>query len=980
MNIPPFDQLASALSGSLHTDEFTRTLYSTDASAYQEMPMAVAFPEDRDDLLALIKFARQHGTGLIPRTAGTSLAGQVVGSGIVVDISRTFTRILEINAEEGWARVEPGVIRNELNMALDPHGLMFAPETSTQNRAMIGGMLGNNSCGSNSIIYGSTRKHTLSTKGFLSDGSFVEFGALDPEAFKAKCNGPGDRLETRLYRHAKELLADPQNRAEIQRKFPNPGIPRRNTGYALDLLMDAAVLDPASDQPFNFCQLLAGSEGTLFFSTEIKVNCVKIPPPANALLCAHFDSLDEALRANLLAVKHEIHGCEMMDHFVLECTKDNRAQLANRFFVEGDPAALLIVDFRDVDEATASTRAHALGEEMKAAGLGSAFPVVGGADCDRVWDLRKAGLGLLSNIPGDAKPVPVVEDTAVAVEDLPAYVAEFDQLMKKRFNLECVHYAHVGTGELHLRPMINLKTVEGKNLFREVLSSVADLVREYKGSLSGEHGDGRLRGEFLEHMIGSHNYALVRSFKQTWDPAGIFNPNKIVDTPPMNEQLRYAPGQQTRSLDTIFDFGHDHGILRAAERCNGSGDCRKTELGEGIMCPSYMATRNEKDTPRARANILRNILTQSSKGNPFDSAEIKEVMDLCLSCKGCKSECPSSVDICKLKAEFLQHYYDANGIPFRTRMFAEFTRSAVLAARMPWAWNAVFGSRLLSTIPKAIMDMAPQRTIPAAHWTTLRRWFARHRPPVNPGSVGKVIFFCDEFTNYQDPQVGIKAVELLESLGYEVKMPEHGESARTYLSKGLLRKAKTIANRNIRQFKDRIDGDIPLVGIEPSGILGFRDEYPDLADPDLKEAANALAQNSLMIDEFLVREIEAGRLTESNFTEKPQKILLHGHCHQKSLYGTKPMERVLSLPENYEVEVVPSGCCGMAGSFGFEKEHYETSMKVGELVLFPAVRRQPDDVLISAPGTSCRHQIKDGTGRNVLHPVEILHAAVRSRL
>ncbi|HAS44326.1 MAG TPA: FAD-binding oxidoreductase, partial [Microscillaceae bacterium] len=610
-------------------------------------------------------------------------------------------------------------------------------------------------------------------------------------------------------------------------------------------------------------------------------------------------------------------------------------------------------------------------------GLGYHFPVVYGEDTGKVWSLRKAGLGLLSNIVGDAKPAPVIEDTAVTVEDLPAYIQEFNDILNKN-KMTAVHYAHAGSGELHLRPIINLKTPQGQQEFRLIAEEIATLVKKYQGSLSGEHGDGRLRGEFIPQMVGEKSYELMKQVKKIFDPDNIFNPHKIVETPPMDTSLRYDAGQDTPEFDTVFDFSNTEGILRGAEMCNGSGDCRKTEITGGTMCPSYMATRNEKDTTRARANILREFLTRSDKANRFDHKEIKEVMDLCLSCKGCKSECPSNVDMAKMKAEFLQQYYDANGVPMRTKMIANFTRLNRLAAKVPWAYNFTFSNKLTGNLSKKMAGFAPQRSIPKLHKTTLRKWYKKHYASLVPQQPkGKVYLFCDEFTDFNDTDIGILTVKLLTKLGYEVLIPAHQESGRTYLSKGLLRKAKTIAEHNIRLFKDLITEQTPLVGIEPSAILTFRDEYLDLSRGELKEDAKALASHAFTIEEFLAREIDLGRIEASAFTEEKKILKLHGHCQQKAVSSLTPSKKMLSLPKNYEVHLIRSGCCGMAGSFGYEKEHYEISMQIGELVLFPTVRQQPQEVLIVAAGTSCRHQIKDGTQRKALHPVEVWWNALK---
>ncbi|HXB45769.1 MAG TPA: FAD-linked oxidase C-terminal domain-containing protein [Puia sp.] len=969
-------QLAGQLEGEFFYDDEMRILYATDASAYREMPLAVAIPKSIDDIKKLIAFAHSNATSLIPRTAGTSLAGQVVGNGIVVDVSKNFTQILEFSKEEKWVRVQPGVIRDELNMFLKPYGFLFGPETSTANRAMIGGMVGNNSCGSNSIIYRSTREHLLEVKAILSDGSEAVFNTVGIDGFHNKCEGNG--LEANIYKTVRGLLSNYDNQVEIRRQYPKKSVERRNTGYAIDVLLESSPFT-AGEKDFNFCKLIAGSEGTLAFLTEIKLNVVPLVPTEVGLLCVHFNTIDESLRANLIALKYKPSASELIDHYILECTKENIEQSKNRFFVQGDPGAILVIQYERSTREEITEITKAVESELREAGLGYYFPVLFGDDTKKIWALRKAGLGLLGNIPGSDKAVPVVEDTAVDVHDLPAYIREFNQILKK-YNLHSVHYAHAGSGEIHLRPILNLKTEKGNKLFRTIAEEIATLVKKYNGSLSGEHGDGRLRGEFIKQMIGDKNYDLLKEIKKSWDPENIFNPGKIVDTPPMNTMLRYTPGQQTPAFHTYYRF-YNQDVLQHAEQCNGSGDCRKTQLSGGTMCPSFMATRNEKDTTRARANILREFLTNSNKLNRFDHKEIYDVMDLCLSCKGCKSECPSNVDVAKLKAEFMQHYHNANGIPFRSKLIANFNNAARLGALAPRLYNFIMKNTFTSKLVKKISGFAVPRSMPLLQETTLKNWYNSYKRTPRSSNVAaqyskQVYLFCDEFTNYNDTKIGIKAILLLEKLGYEVIIPKHEESARAWLSKGLIKDAKKIIDKNITLLGPLITSETPLIGLEPSAILTFRDEYIDLADDAHLEAAKQLAKNVFLIDEFIAGEIEKGNITKEQFTKEKKSIQLHGHCQQKALSSVAFTVRVLSLPENYDVTTIPSGCCGMAGSFGYEKEHYDLSMKIGELILFPAVRSQSQDVIIAAPGTSCRHQIKDGTARKALHPVEVLFDAI----
>jgi len=970
---PDLQKLKSSIEGDVYTDETMRTLYATDASPYQEMPIGIVRPRNSSDLRKVIQYAIMEGVSLIPRAAGTSLAGQCVGAGLVVDISKYMTNILELNKEEKWVRVEPGVIRDELNQYLAPHGLFFGPETSTGNRCMIGGMVGNNACGAHSILYGSTREHTLELEVILSDGSDCHFGPLTAEEFKLKLNG--DTLENKIYKHIWQKLSDPEFQKEVINEFPKSSIERRNTGYAIDRLLESSVFSNHEGK-FNFCNLIAGSEGTLAFIKEIKLNLVSLPPAAKALVCAHFKTIDDSLKANLIALKYKPGAIELIDKIILDCTKSNSDQLKNRFFVQGDPGAILIIEFERNSVEEIQKIATAMEEEMIRNHYGYAFPVVYAADMQKVWNLRKAGLGLLANVPGDGKPVSFIEDTAVDVNDLPQYIKDF-RAMLGEYNLSCVYHAHAATGELHLRPILDLKLSKDVALFREIGEKVAILVKKYKGSLSGEHGDGRLRGEFIPLMVGPKIYSFFEDIKKTWDAQNIFNPGKIVKTPPMNQNLRYQPGQETRQFETLFSFDKEGGILRAAEKCNGSGDCRKTQHSGGTMCPSYMATKDEFSTTRARANILRNFLTKSEEKNKFSHQEIYDVMDLCLSCKGCKSECPSNVDVAKLKAEFLYQYYKEHGVPFRSKVFGNIGKINKLNSKMPSLVNFMMNNSVSGGIIKKVMGVAPKRNLPSLSKTSISNWAKANPEQLKPSnSKGKVYLFNDEFSNYLDAEIGIIGIRVLVLLGYQVELVKHWESGRSFLSKGMLKEAKEVAIKNVELFSELINSETPLIGIEPSAILSFRDEYLDLVPSELQKKAAVLAKNTFLIDEFIYSEKQKGNITSASFTSASKKVFLHGHCHQKAIGSVLQSKEILNLPKNYKVEVIPSGCCGMAGSFGYEKEHYDVSMQVGELVLFPAVRKAEENVLIAAPGTSCRHQIYDGTKRKALHPVEILYQAL----
>ncbi|TDE12876.1 FAD-binding and (Fe-S)-binding domain-containing protein [Dyadobacter psychrotolerans] len=986
-----FNTLRSQFEGELYFDDSTlhaaqRAIYATDASVYQEMPLAVALPRTVEAIRLLIKFANEQKLTLIPRAAGTSLAGQVVGNGIVVDISKHFGAILEVNEQEKWVRVQPGVIRDDLNKHLAKYGLLFGPETSTASRAMIGGMIGNNSCGLHSITWGSTRDHLLEVKALLSDGSEAVFNNQSSGEYIKKVSEKNikSKRQQAILAGMWGMLSNPVDQKLIKKQFAKPTVTRRNSGYALDALVD----NFAKDQ-INLCNLIAGSEGTLCFVTEAKIALVDAMPAAVGVVCVHAASLAESLHANRVAMKYGPKASELVDRYIMDFTKNHTVYSQNRFFIEGDPAALLMVEFWGNTEEEVLTQLNPLIAELKMAGLGYAYPVLFGDEANKAWEIRKAGLGLIRNLPGDTQPVNLIEDCAVAVEDLPEYIGELEVLLKGH-GLHASYYAHAGAGELHVEPMINLKTSEGKQKFRDVLADTAKLVKKYNGALSGEHGDGRLRGEFIPFMMGEEVYEMFRQVKRIWDPNGIFNANKIVDTPPMNEFLRYGQDQPAPEIKTVFDFSSQEGMLRMAEKCSGSGDCRKTELTGGTMCPSYMATRSERDTTRARANILRRYLTPETKTseNPTSQEMVKEVLDLCLSCKGCKSECPSSVDVGKMKAEFTQQYYETYGVPMRSKLIANFSKQMKMASIAPWAFNGVFGTTALRKVANRIVGFHPDRSMPELAGTTLLNWYKRRKKEErrkeqrttnvqNPEPSARLVYlFCDEFTNYNDVEIGKKAVELLERLGYEVIIPEHTESGRSYLSKGFVKEAQKLAIENVGFLKDKVTYDTPLIGIEPSAILSFRDEYIDLVPKESREDAVRISKNALLFEEFIAREIDAKRISKVAFSAEKRLIKLHGHCYQKALSTMTASKKALSIPENYHVQLIPSGCCGMAGSFGYEEEHYEVSMKIGELVLFPTVRQQPEEVIIAAPGTSCRHQIKDGTGRKAKHPVEILWEAL----
>ena len=963
-------KLRQDLEGDVRFDNLTKTIYATDASVYRKIPLGAAFPKTVDDIKTIVRFANNENIGLIPRTAGTSLAGQCVGDGLVVDVSKHFTKIISVDEVNKQVTLQPGVIRDELNQYLKPYGLFFGPNTSTSNRCMVGGMVGNNSSGTTSIQYGVTRDKIISMKTILSDGSEAEFGRISTEDFKKKQNG--STLEASLYNNIYKELVNKEIAKEVIDHFPKPEIHRRNTGYAVDELLKSQIFG-GKEPYFNMAELLCGSEGTLAFTTEITVQLDDLPPALSAMVVTHYTSLEDCLMDVVPVMEHPLHLCEMMDKVILDCTKNNRTQLANRFFVEGDPAALLMLQVSAHTEEELKGIIASLIATIEKSGLSYSNPVLFGDQIAKAIELRKAGLGLLGNIVGDMKAVACIEDTAVALPDLKNFIAEFSEIMKG-YNQSAVYYAHAGAGELHLRPILNLKKSTDVGLFRSITTDVAMLTKKYKGSFSGEHGDGIVRAEFIPIMIGDKNYQLLRRIKSYFDPKGIFNPGKIVDAYPMDKSFRYEIDREEPDIKTFMDFSDSEGILKAAEKCNGSGDCRKTHHMNGGMCPSYHATKNEKDTTRGRANTLREFLTNpnSTAKNRFDSPEIKEAFDLCLSCKACASECPSNVDVSTLKAEFLYQYQEANGYALRGKLFAYNTKLNGLASKVSGLTNAIYDSKFLGGLLKKSSGVAKERSLPNVYSFNFDKHLQKSNIE-NTKSKKKVVLYIDEFTKYLDIEVGKDAIELLARLGYDVEL-FYAESGRTFLSKGFLKQAQKLAIKNIKELKKFAEVGLPILGLEPSAILSFRDEYKRMTSD--KTTTQIIADHSFLIEEFLAKEIADGSLKSADFTEEVRDIKIHNHCHQKALSNQKVTFDVLNLPANYKVTIIASGCCGMAGSFGYEEEHYETSMKIGGLKLFPAVSKSSAETIIAANGTSCRHQIFDGTKRIAKHPVSILKEAL----
>lgn len=950
---------------SIHTDTLTRRLYATDASLYEELPHGVAFPVNPEDVRRLVLKSAVKGFSITPRSAGTSLAGQTTGGGVIMDVSRHMTRILQINPDERWARVEPGVIRDTLNREAAKYGLQFGPDTATTNRCMIGGMIGNNSCGSFSIKHKTTREHILEIDAVLSDGTTAVFHPLSENELQKKLSL--ETLEGEIYREMLGLLR--KHRDAIFENYPHPDIIRRNTGYALDRLCEMDPITPGG-RPFNLAELLCGSEGTLAMTTSAKLNLVPLPKH-KALLIPQFKTLRESMLATVEAVKWNPAAVELVDDIILNATKGNIEQSRNRFFLEGDPGCILIIQFEGDNLNVLEEQARNLGYALRDMGLGFAHPVLTGEEeMSRVWDLRKAGLGLLMGLGSESRSPTFVEDTAVRVEDLPDYVEEFQQILD-RHHTSCVFYAHASVGELHLRPVVDTTKPEGIRTLKQMAQEVAELVKKYRGSLSGEHGDGRARAPYIETVLGSEMMPLLEQVKEIWDPENRFNPGKIVHAAPIDTNLRFSPDYNKPEVGTVFHWRKAGGFDAAVEQCNGAGVCRKLAESGGTMCPSYHATRDEKDNTRGRANLFRQLFS-GQQNDAFSSEELKEALNLCLSCKACKSECPANVDMAKMKAEFLNGWHQKNGVEAGERFFGQPEKLYPLASAFAPVTNFINRQKPVKFVFEKIFNIDSRRNLPEFAAETFQNWFRKNRNEYTGRNRKQVVLFTDIFTNYHEPDTAIAACRILDRLGYDVEFPGIFPSGRPQISKGLLDEATAICSENIRRLKTYAERDIPIVGLEPSEILTLRDEYTDVCSEEELEDAAAIARNTFLFEEFMTIELSAGiNLPASDGST----VYIHGHCHTKALVGNEPLVQAFRLL-GFNPVPLQTGCCGMAGSFGYEKDKYDVSMKVGEQVLFPSLRNLPHNAIVCAPGFSCRHQISDGVQRKAYHPAVIMERAI----
>jgi FAD/FMN-containing dehydrogenase/Fe-S oxidoreductase len=966
--------LRKHVAGEVRFDHASRKLYATDASIYKVEPLGVVLPRTVEDVQAAVQIAAETGVPITARGGGTSLSGQSIGPGLIIDVSKYLNRIEAIDREGGRAVVQPGVVLDQLNRAAEPLGLQFGPDVATASRANLGGMIGNNSAGARSIVYGKTSDHVQRLSVVLADGRRAEFGPVTPDEWDQRSRGRS--AEASLYARVREVVQS--NRDEILKRFPR--ILRRVSGYNLDMIL-AALCETPPENPkptAGLHQLVIGSEGTLALVVEAELGLLP-RPRVRGLLVPQFASLGAAMDALAACLEFRPSAVELMDHMLLQLTAGNISLRDTMKALTGTPQALLMVEFSGDDQAEVQDRVERLQRRLNGvSGLTAALPALDPSLRDPLWNLRRAAMPLLYSMPGDPKPVTFVEDCAVNPSRLPEFVARFRDLLQSH-GADGSFYGHASVGCLHIRPVLNLKDPENVARMRRIAEKVTDLVLEFNGSLSGEHGDGMVRSEWNEKMFGPAVYQAFRQVKHIFDPNHLLNPGKVVDAAPMTESLRYAPPYAPVEPPTLFDYSKQGGFVRAIELCNGNGACRKMQ--GGTMCPSYRATLDEKDTTRGRANALRLALAGEREAAPEAQGPthalhqhwVHEVLDLCLMCKACKSECPSNVDMARLKAEFLESYHQVHRRPFGHRLMAHVHRLNRRGAKFAPLVNWMQRSRLVRWLMEKVAGIDRRRSLPPLHSDHFRRWFAHHRPETSSAQRGRVLLLDDCFTTYNEPSIGKAAVRVLEHAGYEVELAGLECCGRAMISKGFLREARDLIQSQAAGLAQRLAGGVPILGLEPSCLLTLADEWTELVPgPETK----AIAASAHLADAWLVGEVKAGRAS-LDLGPRPQECVLHGHCHQKALVGSGGSAAALRLIPELNLDVLDAGCCGMAGSFGFEKEHYDLSVKIANLQLVPALVSRPE-ALVVAPGTSCRHQIHDLTGRRALHPLEVLAEQVGS--
>ena len=966
--LPEFIQaLGRECQGEVRDDPYSRVLYSTDASIYQVMPYGVFFPASRDDVHAAVSLADSYGIKLVPRGGGSSLAGQAIGEAMIMDFSRHLNRIIEVNRAQKWVRVQPGIVLDRLNSDLASMQLQFGPDPASSDRAVMGGIVSNNSTGSHSIVYGMTADHVLRMNAVLSDGSQVTLGPVDMDTVPKKAALHG--LEGAIYAGIHQITADPAHRETILESTPRHW--RRCGGYNLDRFIGAGpAFRAAQDTRFNLAKLVSGAEGSLAVIQDITVNLVDVPP-SRGLALVQFDSLNEALSAVPAVLETDPSAVELLDNLGITLCREvpQYARLLSTF-LDGEPDCVLITEFCGDAAAEVSGKIDRLQALLRSRHASAAVvPVVEPERQRNVWTVRKAGLGLLMSLKGNYKPIPFIEDAAVPPEHLADYVAQIDQFCRN-LGSRVAYYGHASAGCVHIRPLINTKAAEEIAKIPEIMDFAVTLLHGYGGALSSEHGDGRVRSWMNERFFGPKLYRLYQQVKRLWDPNNLLNPGVVVNAPAVECDLRYGSDYKVIPLDLNLDFSNEQGFDQAVEMCNGAGICRKETTG--VMCPSFMATREEEHSTRGRANALRAALSGRLPADELTSRRMYEVMDLCIECKACKSECPSSVDLAKIKFEFLAQYQRRHGTSLRTRLFGNIAAlSRMGSGSLAPALNGLMRSRPAGWVLERGLGITRRRPLPAFARESFVQWFRRRPAPI--GDRPKVVLFNDTFNTYNDPHIAVAAVEVLEAAGFEVVLPGIRCCGRPMISKGLVRQARAAARDTVARLTPFAQANLPIVGLEPSCLLSLKDEYLYLL-PD-SESARLVAAQAMLFEEFIAELAQDGRLP-LGFSQTQREVILHGHCHQRALTGTAATRQALALASGHSVREVDSSCCGMAGAFGYEKEHYDISCRMAERRLLPAVRSASDDALIVAPGTSCRHQISHGTGRPVLHPAEVLHNAL----
>ncbi len=956
--------LAPRLRGEVRTDRYSRVLYSTDASLYQIMPLAVVMAASTDDVIATMEAAARYRLPVLPRGSGTSLAGQAVNEAVVIDLSR-LDRILEVNAPERWVRVEPGLVLSRLNRALARHRLKFGPDPATEDRATLGGITGNNSTGSHSILYGLALDHVIGMEIVLADGTTAAFGPVEAEAIAGKA--ARNTLEGAIYRAIPAIIAEYGE--DIRAHLPQTW--RRCSGYALDHFLpegagNVAPLPPErwEDRRFNLARLMVGAEGTLGTAIGITLNLVSTPT-RKALAVVHFDDLNAALESVPALLEVGPSAIELLDRTQMNLIRESTAWRPRLSFVRGDPAGVLLTEFYGESEAELAAKMDRLEAQIRACAIpaGEVIRLMDAASQAGVWAVRKAGLGLLMSMRGDTKPIPFIEDAAVPVAHLAAYVRDMQAICQEA-GVPMAVYAHASAGCLHLRPILNLKGADGPAIMTRIARASAERVLHYSGTISSEHGDGRTRSWLSHHLYGDRVVEAFRQVKRAFDPENRLNPGIIVDAGPMTEHLRYPPGYQTLPLYEVLDWSADYGFAAAVEMCNGAGVCRKTEAQ--TMCPSFMVTREEEHSTRGRANLLRAALSGLLPREELFSPRMAGAMELCISCKACKSECPSAVDMARIKLEWQAHYYRHHAPDLRTRLFAHMPRFSAIGSRLSGLANFALSAWPVRVGLDAVLNIDRRRRLP-----TFQPAFTPPRPAVATGR--KVVLYVDTWANYHETSIARAAFDVLTAGGYEVIIPPYACCGRTYLSKGFVNQARRAADRVMDVLAPYGRAGVPIVGLEPSCILTVRDEHQHLSQhPDRA----AVAANTFTFEEFAARHTDEWA---DLFEPDVAPALLHGHCHQKSLVGTKPAHAALSLAHG-QISEVDSGCCGMAGAFGYEAEHYDISRDMAYRRLVPAVLEAGPETQVIAAGMSCRHQIQDFTGRHALHPAEALARRLKARL